>query len=76
MSRRERGSGARVALVRGDLLLDTGDQTMAEESHYQALAIAKQQGARTYELRGATVLARLWRDEGKRSEARQLLVPI
>jgi len=65
-----------VALVRGDLLLATGDRIMAEESYRQALAIAALQGARTYELRGATVLARLWRDEGKRSEARELLAPI
>ena len=65
-----------VALARGDLLLATGDRIMAEESYRRALAIATQQGAKTSELRGATVLARLWRDEGKRAEARNLLVPI
>ncbi len=65
-----------VALVRGDLLLVTGDRTLAEENYRRALAIATQQGARTYELRGATALARLWRHEGKRSEARDLLAPI
>ena len=65
-----------LPLVRGDLLLATGDRIMAEESYRRALAIATQQGAKTFELRGATVLARLWRDEGKRTEARNLLAPI
>ena len=65
-----------VALVRGDLLLATGDRIMAEESYRQARAIAAQQGAKTSELRGATALARLWRDEGKRTEARNLLAPV
>ena len=72
----ERGNEFEVAGVRGDLLLATGDRIMAEESYRQALAIATQQGAKTYELRGATVLARLWRDEGKRTEARNLLAPV
>jgi len=72
----ERARESAVALVRGDLLLATGDRIMAEESYRQALAIATQQGARTFELRGATVLARLWRDEGKRTEARNLLAPV
>ena len=45
-------------------------------SYRRAVAIAAQQGAKTSELRGATVLARLWRDEGKRTEARNLLAPV
>jgi class 3 adenylate cyclase/tetratricopeptide (TPR) repeat protein len=65
-----------LPLVRGDLLLATGDRIMAEESYRRALAIATQQGAKTAELRGATVLARLWRDAGKRTEARNLLAPV
>ena len=32
--------------------------------------------ARSFELRAATSLARLWRDQGKRAEARDLLAPI
>ncbi len=71
----ERRNEFDVAFVRGDLLLATGDRTMAEGSYRRALAIAAQQGAKTSELRGATVLARLWR-EGKRTEARNLLAPI
>ena len=72
----ERGNAFEVAGVRGDLLLATGDRIMAEESYRRAVAIAAQQGAKTSELRGATVLARLWRDEGKRTEARNLLAPV
>jgi predicted ATPase len=38
--------------------------------------IARQQHAQSWELRAATSLARLWRDQGKRAEARALLAPI
>jgi predicted ATPase len=61
----------------GDLLLATGG--LADEAtarYHRALAIAREQGARSFELRAATSLARLWRDRGKRSEARELLAPI
>ena len=72
----ERANEFDVALSRGDLLLATGDRTMAEESYRRAIAIATQLGIRLPELRGATTLARLWRDEGKRTEAHNLLAPI
>ena len=42
----------------------------------QALALAQQQSAKLWELSAATSLARLWRDQGKRTEARELLAPI
>jgi len=45
-------------------------------SHHEALALAQQQSARLWELRAATSLARLWRDQGKRREARDLLAPV
>jgi predicted ATPase len=44
--------------------------------YHRALAIAREQGARSFELRAATSLARLWRDQGKRAEARDLLAPV
>jgi tetratricopeptide (TPR) repeat protein len=62
--------------ARGDLLNATGDQAAAEESYHQALAVAQRQSAKLFELRAATCLARLWRDRGKRTEARDLLAPI
>jgi tetratricopeptide (TPR) repeat protein len=45
----------------------------AEACFLQALAIARQQGARSWELRAATSLAALWNGQGKSREARDLL---
>jgi class 3 adenylate cyclase/tetratricopeptide (TPR) repeat protein len=61
----------------GELLVATGgpaDEVAAR--YHRALAIAREQGARSFELRAATSLARLWRDQGKRAEARDLLAPV
>jgi predicted ATPase len=52
------------------------DPAKAEDSFRTALAIAREQGTRGYELRAATSLARLWRDQGRRGEARDLLAPL
>jgi predicted ATPase len=48
----------------------------AEAAFRRGLAIAEAQGAKWWELRVAASLARLWRDQGKRGEARDLLAPI
>jgi predicted ATPase len=48
----------------------------AELCFERALAVAQKQGARTYQLRAATSLARLWLAQGKRDKARDLLAPI
>jgi len=40
------------------------------------LRIARSQQAKSYELRAATSLARLWGEQGRRAEARELLAPI
>jgi len=58
------------------LLNTTGNQAAAERYYYQAMEVAKRQSAKVWELRAATSLARLWRDQGKRIEARDLLAPI
>src|SRR5262249_3127748 len=42
----------------------------------RALAVARQQQAKSWELRAAMSMARLWRDQGKRDEARELLAPV
>jgi len=54
----------------------TRDRAAAEQSYHQALAVAERQSAKQFELRAATSLARLWRDQGKRTEARDLLAPV
>ena len=62
--------------VRGDLLNMTGDRAGAERSYQRALTVARRQSAKTFELRASTGLARLWRDQGRRDEARDLLAPV
>jgi len=52
------------------------DATKAEACFERALAVARQQQAKSWELRAATSLARLWRDQGKRQQARELLAPV
>ena len=48
-----------------------------QETHFErALAVARQQQAKSWELRAAMSMARLWRDQGKREEARELLAPV
>ena len=51
-------------------------QGEAEESLQQALEIARRQQARSWELRAAMSLSRLWQQQGKRTEAYELLAPI
>jgi predicted ATPase len=72
----ERCEQAEVHRVRGDLLNAMGDGAAAEQNYHQALLVARPQGARVFELRAATSLARLWRDQNKRIEARDLLAPV
>jgi tetratricopeptide (TPR) repeat protein len=62
--------------VRGDLLNLKGDRAGAERWYREAIAIAKQQSANFLRLRASTSLARLWRDQGKCAEARDILAPI
>jgi class 3 adenylate cyclase/tetratricopeptide (TPR) repeat protein len=62
--------------VRGDLLNLRGDRAGAERCYREAITVAKRQSASLLRLRASTSLARLWRDQGKRTEARDLLAPI
>ncbi len=74
----ERWSAARVHQIRAELLLHAhgrGDEGI-EASLRTAIEIAQAQIAKAWELKAATLLARLWRDQGKRREARDLLAPI
>jgi predicted ATPase len=67
---------AETVRLRGDLLIVTGDRISAEANFRDAIALAQRQSAKLFELRSTTSLARLWRDQGKRTEARDLLVPV
>jgi predicted ATPase len=72
----ERVNEPDVLRLRGELLLETGDIEKGEQSYRQAIAVATQQCARLYEVRAATSLAGLWRDQGRRDDARELLAPV
>jgi predicted ATPase len=58
------------------LALSVDHQVEAEACFQQALAVARQQQARSWELRAAISLSRLWQQQGKRAEAHQLLAEI
>jgi tetratricopeptide (TPR) repeat protein len=72
----ERHAEALLHLWRGDLLNATGDPSAAERSYHQALAVAKLQSAKPFELWASINLALLWRKQDRRGEARDLLAPI
>jgi predicted ATPase len=52
------------------------DTAKAETYFERALVVARHQQAKSWELRAAMSVARLWRDQGKREEARDLLAPV
>jgi predicted ATPase len=61
---------------KGQLLLRQGNSKAAEELYRKVLSIAVEQEAKLWELRAAASLARLRRDQGRRTEARDLLPPV
>ena len=67
-----------VYRLQGELLLrqTVSDAAQAEACFQQALAIARRQQAKSWELCAATSLARLWQHQGKRDEAHKLLAPV
>ncbi len=72
----ERLAGAELHRLRGDLLNAAGDRSAAEPNYRQALVVAERQSAKLLEMRAAISLARLWREQEKRAEARDLLAPV
>ena len=75
---KERWWEAEINRLAGEiaLLSREPDAVKAEEYFARALAIARKQQAKSLELRAAMSIARLWRDQGKRDEARDLLAPV
>jgi adenylate cyclase len=73
---RERLTLAEVLRARGELLWEVGDDPGAERDFQRALEIARGQEARSWELRAATSLARLWHEQGRTAEAWAMLEPV
>ena len=67
---------AETLRLRGDLLQIVGDFAGAEASFLDAITLAQRQGAKLFQLRASSSLARLWRDQGRHKEAGELLAPI
>ena len=69
---------ADVHRIRGEIALQSPerDEGEAQALFKRALGLARMQQARSWELRAATSLARLWRDQGRGAEARALLAPV
>ncbi|SHH61514.1 AAA family ATPase [Bradyrhizobium erythrophlei] len=73
---RERLWQAEIHRMAGEIALLEPDAAKAEAHFERALAVARGQQAKSWELRAAMRMARLWCDQGKRDEARDLLAPI
>ncbi|PKB80189.1 MAG: hypothetical protein BZY88_09425 [SAR202 cluster bacterium Io17-Chloro-G9] len=70
----ERFYEAELYRIKGELLLIQGENELDAESCFsQALDVARSQKAKSWELRTATSLARLWQKQGKKTDARSLL---
>jgi predicted ATPase len=69
---------AELYRLKGALLLRQAvpDAAQAEACFHQALAVARQQQAKSWELRAATSLARLWQSQGKPQDAYDVLAPV
>jgi class 3 adenylate cyclase/predicted ATPase len=72
----ERWFAAELNRHKGRLLQRQEHSEAAEELYRKALSIAQEQEAKLWELRAAGSLARLWRNQGRRGEARDLLAPV
>ena len=73
----ERGHEAELHRLQGELLLQAIPEVSAAEACFlRPLDVARHQQARSWELRAAMSLSRLWQCQGKRVQARALLEPI
>jgi predicted ATPase/class 3 adenylate cyclase len=73
---KEKWCEAEVYRMAGEIALKKPDAVKAEGYFERALAVARQQQAKSWELRAAMSMARLWSDQGKWDEARDLLAPV
>ena len=75
---KERWCEAEVNRIAGEIALKSPEPDAAKAEAYfeHALSVARKQQAKSWELRAAMSLARLWRDQGKVQQARELLAPV
>ena len=75
---KEKWCEAEVHRIAGEIALKSlaPDTEKAEKYFDRALAVARQQQEKSWELRAAMSMARLWRDQGKLQQARELLAPV
>ena len=75
---KERWCESEVYRVAGEIALKSPEPDVAKAESYfeRALAVARQQQAKSWELRAAMSLARLWHDQGKPQQAREMLAPV
>jgi len=75
---KEKCCEAEIHRTAGEIALKSPelDAAKAEAYFHNALAVARKQQAKSWELRAAMSMARLWRDQGKRDKARELLAPV
>jgi predicted ATPase len=75
---KERWYEADIHRTAGEIALISPEHDVAKAEAYfeRALAVSRQQQAKSWELRAAMSMARLWRDRGKQDEARDLLAPV
>jgi predicted ATPase len=72
----ERYYEAELHRLKGELLLMRSAQVEAEASFHKAIEVAREQSAKSLELRAVTSLSRLWQQQGKRDKAWQMLAEI
>ena len=72
----ERSHLAEVLRLKGWMLQQQENLTAAEDNYLASLDVAREQQAKSWELRTSTSLARLWQSQGKRKEAHDLLAPV
>jgi predicted ATPase len=75
---KERWCEAEVNRIAGEVALKSpsADAWKAEAYFDRALSVSREQQAKSWELRAAMSMARLWRDQGKRQQAHDLLAPV
>jgi len=75
---KERWCEAEINRIKGEIALKLPQLGSSQAGAYfeRALTVARTQQAKSWELRAAMSMARLWRDQGKRNEARDLLAPV